>query len=293
MIRSLAITILCLAAISAAERLPSDCRWALHLDAQAVLASPAGAWLRGLAAAPMVAARIRLAELAAGSTIERDLRSITIAGSDTGEAGRVVLVRARFDPDRLGVLVDALPGHRVVEAGQRQIHDFGKFAACLASPDLLVIASRPARVESALAAIDGTAAPAALPWPATWDDPALATLSVLSPGEWGDGGLRERPFAGVRSLATRLTTFGDALAIEATGEAGGQDDALQIVEIGRQALAAEHGSPEMNACCRNATIGNTEERLELRMVMPSDDLRRLLGRIGQRPAAPPPAERPF
>lgn len=285
MIRRLALLAVCGCAslLPAAERLPADCRWSVQLDATTIAACPLGGWLKAQVAQAPWAARLKLLELATGFSPLRDLRAVTVCGSDASEAGRLLLLRGAFDPARLATLAAALPGHASETAYGRSLHSWGdgapRWAACLAEPDLLIIGPSVERVRTAIAAHGRTV-----------DDgravgPVLATLTASDLSAWADDDLRSSPFGAISRLELRVGTLGDALELTADATARDAGSAQAIVDLGAQLVAAGHGQPVLDEALRSAHLVGDGERISFHMLLPADGLQRLIA-TG---AAPAPA----
>lgn len=286
----LAACCLIAAPLSAAERIPADCRWSVQLDAPTIAASRLGGWLNGLAAKAPWSARLKLLELATGFSLQRDLRAVTICGSDSGEENRLILLRGAFDPARLGTLAQALPGYSTETAYGRTIHVWAdgaqQPAACLAESDLLIIGPTVERVKTAVAAHGRSPEtdPAA--------GPALATITASDIAAWANDDTRSSPFGAISRIELRIGTLGDALELNATATAQDASAAQAIVDLGSQLMAMDHGIPAIDEALRSARLVGDGTQVSFHLLLSADGLQQLIARSDAAKPAGTPAAAP-
>ncbi len=281
------LALLCLASFaSAAERIPADCKWVVHVDAQALLRSKAGEWIgRQLTQQPM-AARLKMLESISGLDPRRDIRSVTICGAGAEDDSGLVFVRGTFDADRLTMVAQAAEGHVAIPAGGRVIHTWldrdKPSAGCLAAADLLILGRTADRLREALDLSEGLQAGAVFPLPPGWDGAALVVcaadeLAALAAGKPESAMLRN-----VRSFAGRIVEDGAQFAVEARATAISEATAQQLVDAGRglaailQLQRPAQIDASLIAAVQSAKLSREGSTVSLRLTLPIEDAVRLI-----------------
>lgn len=277
--------LLAMAATSAAERIPADCRWVLQLDVQALAKGRTGAWLRELVTERTAAARLQMLEAVSGLNPERDLRRITVCGRDGNEEGGLVLVRGTFDAAKLGTIAEALEGHATIAVGARTIHtwinDRKPAAACLAAPDLLILGRSVERLRVALAILEGSyTSPITLP--AGWEGSGLALAAAEGVREWAGQGPQSALLANVSGFAARLHDDGTSLSLDALATTIGETQAQQMVDAGNglralvQIQKPADLDPALFEVLRSAQLNRNGATVSLHAAIPLADLLRII-----------------
>lgn len=279
------VLLTCLLPLGAAERLPADSRWFLHLDLQALRASQAGPWIEARLAEPQTAARIQLLTAMTGLK-PGDLRAVTVCGAQGGETTALVLVRGTFDAERLATLARAADDYRAIPSGARTIHtwkDKAKtVAGCLIAPDLLALAQDVERIRLAIRLHDDPGAPvAAFALPAAWAGQGLLTGAAERLGDLLAGQPASAMFGNVRSCAVRLAESGSDLGLDLQTTALNEAAAQQMVDAGRGLIAlvlmqqSTDLDPALVGAITTATIERSAAQVTVRTSLPMADVLRL------------------
>lgn len=287
MIRFLAVLglVITLTAASAAERIPADCRWVVQIDVQAFAKGKGGAWLRDLAKDRLIAARLQMFEAISGLNPERDLRTVTLCGSDGQETSGLVLVRGALDAAKLTTISEALEGHAMIPVGARTIHTWvsdGKpAAACLAAPDLLILGRSADRVRTAVATLDGSYVPP-VALPTGWEGSAFAIAAAEGVRDWVGKGPQSALFANVSGFAARLGEDGPDLSLDAVATALGETQAQQMVDAGNglraivQIQKPANLDPALFEALRTAQLSRSGATVSLHARLPLIDALRII-----------------
>jgi len=157
------------------EMLPATSRWVLHLDVQALGATPVGKEILAALTDSSAETDLQAAEATLGLVLRRDIVCATVCGAGNAEQGGVLYLRGSWDATRLDRTLAANSGFSRTAYGRHALLSWrlsptasgkpgGRQNACLAATDLLLLASRPADLQQALDTLDGKT-------------PALATVS--------------------------------------------------------------------------------------------------------------------
>jgi hypothetical protein len=185
-------------------------------------------------------------------------------GGGEGPESVVLVLRGRFDRQKLETMAQASADHRSVPAGALTVHAWtheGRPAAgCLAKPDLLVLGADVERVLATVAAVNGGPA-AALPLPAGWEDSAIVLAAAEGVGDLGRGP-ESAILRAVRSAAGRLREDGADLVLDLNATAAGEEQARRIQDglRGLAALIALRPPEDMPPAAAEALAGLTVER---------------------------------
>lgn len=287
MFRCLAACCLLVAATvaSAVERIPADSRWVISVDLPALSKSKTGGYLREILREKTAAARLQMLELLTGVNIERDLRSVTICGTDGREETGLFMVRGTFDAAKLTTIVDAIDQHKAIAVGSRTIHtwisDGKESAGCLVAPDLLVIGRSVDRVRAAIAAQEGAYAPP-VELPTGWEGSAFVLAAAQGIKEWAGKGPQSAMLANVSGVAGRLNEDGDVMVLDAVGVAVGEAQAQQLVDAGNglRAIVQMQKPADLDPALLETLTGAQLSRkgvvVTLHARMPLVDLKRLI-----------------
>ena len=281
---------LCLCAIvaGAAERLPSDSRWAIQLDVQKVLSSQLGPTLNIKQHLNQAnAAKLAMLEAITGFDPWRDLRSITICGADASGDSGVIMVRGTFNADKLVIPVRAAEGYVAVPAGQRTIHTWKQgdkpAAACLVQPDLLVIAKSSARILAVIVAVDASDAPqTGITMPSTSKGTLLAAGVADNLGSMIPDGPQAELVRSAHGMSATLSEEGNVLVLEAQATATEEVQAQRLLDAGRGLIAfiqlakMEDVDPALATALRGIQLERSGAKLTVHMTLPVADIQRII-----------------
>lgn len=150
---------------------PADARWLMHVDMEAARGSVVlqKAWEKAKTMHPYLEKMTGMAAGMIGTDPRKDLRDVTIFGTDLDKAKGVMVLRGRMNRAMMEKMVEKAADHKTMEHRGHVVHGWtqkrhmggrqsGPMAGAFFKDDVLVIARSEAAVKEALDTLDGTAA---------------------------------------------------------------------------------------------------------------------------------------
>jgi hypothetical protein len=148
---------------------PADAQWLMHMDMDAARGSTVmqRAWEKAVKMHPHLEKMMVMGAGMAGMDPRKDLRDVTVYGTDLDKRNGVMIVRARANRAFLEKMVEKAPDHKTVEHGKYVLHGWthkgwkghhsGPVMGAFFKDDVMVFARSEAAVKQALDVLDGTA----------------------------------------------------------------------------------------------------------------------------------------
>lgn len=150
---------------------PADARWLMHVDMDAARGSVVlqKAWEKAKTMHPHLEQMTGMAAAWIGTDPRKDLRDVTIFGTDLDKKKGVMVLRGRMNRPQLEKMADKAPDHKTMEHRGHVVHGWtqkrdmagspaGPVAGAFFKDDVLVLARSEAAVKGALDTLDGVAA---------------------------------------------------------------------------------------------------------------------------------------
>lgn len=175
--------------LAGGAQIPASANWAVHFDGQAFAQTQLGEAMANRPKSEKERVHAALSVAMLGFDFERDLHAVTVYGSNQERENAVMLVRGRFESDKVLDYLDqrssfAETGHRGHQIWQWQ-KEGGE--VLFAQPGAIafhgsgqaVLAASPERVGEALDFLDGLVEPVTMPLPPEADAPYFMAFGDL------------------------------------------------------------------------------------------------------------------
>lgn len=257
-----------------AKAVPSDAKWVLHVDVDALVASRFWPAIeQRIDANAGVRQKLTDVETFTGMYLPQDLHSVTLIGMGYEEADGVILINGKANQGQLLAAVQMNPAFTSTPRGTHEIlswEDKGKtMYGSFFSPTRIIMGQSKENIAQALDTLDGTA-------PAVKPDSVLAQLAPKNAiaGVAGiDVNLLQKKdpnnpvFKNVQNGWIVLTQQADTVCLKALFDIGNDKKALQIKAmaegakaLGLMAASQENADPKVKAIAPllgGATISST------------------------------------
>lgn len=150
---------------------PADARWLMHVDMEAARGSVVlqKSWDKAKTMHPHLEQMSAMAAGMIGTDLRKDLRDVTIFGTELDKAKGVMVLRGRMNRAMLEKMVEKTADHKTMEHRGHVVHAWmqkrdmgccpaGPVAGAFFKDDCLVLARSEAAVKGALDTLDGVAA---------------------------------------------------------------------------------------------------------------------------------------
>ena len=264
--------------------LPGTARWIVHLDMEKLLQSEVGKMAQQAIQGKPQEARIKALEAMTSVNLLRDVHGLTVCGQGASQDGATVLVRGRFDEQRLVTILAAADGYAQTAYGTRSIHGWndknskttGRTYGAFGAQNLIVMSDRPESVQAALDVLDGKRASLATAGTFSKTSVPGAGFMFLATAK----GLRDmeaiHPKAVVMKQVDDMTLTlgekGNALVLAANVTAVSAEAVTQIQQVvaGFQAMAllGAENKPEMVDLAKSLTFTANDRTLQMEMSCP-------------------------
>ena len=142
------------------EQVPADVKWVLHVDMEGFMASKTGTVVLEEAKKQGLNQLLAFLKVSFSFDLTKDLKNITIYGFEYGDNVGVVLLKAKFDREKILNILKANETYKEINSGQFIVHNWvdpkneeEKFG-CFVSDDLAVIAPSMDAMKKALDVLD-------------------------------------------------------------------------------------------------------------------------------------------
>ena len=293
----------CLAGVALAgpldkQQVPAGAKWLLHGDAEALMASKVGQKIQEEAAKPGQAQVLDGLKATFGLDPLKDIKSVTVYGTQFGQEKNVVLLRAKLDREKILNLLKMNPDYKEGKVGETTTYEWvdaakgdkpaqKKFGAFFGS-DLAVMTTEAELLKTALAVLEGKADSLAKSAPAglAAETPKGAFL-VIRVGELPTVGAEKPEAALFNKLACGQAAVGEAegkVFAEINIEARTEQAAANLKKTGDGFLALldlmmpEAGQsnpkipPQFPALVKSAKVTQEGKTVKASATMPAEDL---------------------
>jgi hypothetical protein len=140
-----------------------DANWVLHLDMAALKASTLGQQMLANDLDARAEIQLKQAQALLGMDPREDLHAITVYGSGVDQDNAVMLIRGKFNSEKVAAAAAVMPGHELLVHGARQVHSWleaadpsaGRMHGVLLDGSVGVISKSLANLQKALDVVDG------------------------------------------------------------------------------------------------------------------------------------------
>lgn len=294
------------------KRVPAGAVWLVHLDVDRLKAADIGAFLLEQAQDPDAARQLAAAQAVFNFDPRKDLKSLTVCGSDATEKGFVLMADGAFDAARLATIAGGEAEYAKTAHGEDTIHQWldrqqgQTLFAAFPSDGRMIVGRGAEAVKGALDTLRGRA-----PAMNTRDGAALArpanNLPLLTAGvsfERMPPGAELPPFLqGAKTARLNISELAGQVSLELALDFDQAERAAQVrdMALGLVAVAALNAqeNPELAELAQRLNVSSEGGSVRAIFRMPAAQLREAAMKAREKavsidpppaPGTPPPAE---